>query len=93
MLEEMADTLDALTDRSKELYEAELKSVLEPEHKGEFVAIEPDTGSYFLGKTGTEALLRARAALPGKLFFLARVGYPAAHTIGGYGYRARDRQS
>ncbi len=89
MLEDMTDTLDALTDRSKEFYDAQLKSVLEPEHKGKFVAIEPDTGSYFLGKTGTEALLRARAALPNKLFFLARVGYPAATTIGGYGLRNR----
>lgn len=85
----MIDTLDTLAVRSKELYEHKLKPVLEPQHKGKFVAIEPDTESYFIGKTGTEALLQARATLPDKLFFLARVGYPTAHTIGGYGARNR----
>jgi hypothetical protein len=81
--------LGELAARGKALYESKLKPLLEPEQKGKFIAIEPDTEQYFLGKTGTEALLAARAALPDKLFFLARVGYPAAHTIGGYGWRKK----
>ena len=83
------NTLDVLAERSKELYERKLKATLELEQQGKFVAVEPETESYFVGATGTEALLAARAALPDKLFHLMRVGFPAANTIGGYGTRDR----
>ena len=79
--------LGELAARGKALYESKLKPLLEPEQKGKFIALEPDTEQYFLGKTGTEALLSARAALPDKLFFLARVGYPAAAQLGGSSFR------
>jgi hypothetical protein len=82
-------TLSDLGNRAKALYESKLKAVLEPEQKGKFVAIEPDTESYFVADTGTKALLQARAVLPEKLFFLARIGYPTADAIGGYGARNR----
>lgn len=81
--------LERLSGRGSAVYENKLKSLLEPEHKGRFVAIEPDTESYFLGKSGTEAILKARAALPDKLFYLMRVGYRAACSIGGSSLRMR----
>ena len=83
------EILTDLAERGKSLYESKLKALLEPEQRGKFIAIEPDTESYFVADTGTKALLAARAALPEKLFFLARVGYPAADAIGGYGMRNR----
>ena len=72
-----------LSEAGKRVYEERLKAVLEPDHVGEFVAIEPESGRYFLGESGLEAMLSAREAMPGSLFFLARVGYPAANKIGG----------
>ena len=33
-----------------------LKQILEPEHNGEFVSIEPESGQYFLGTTVVEAI-------------------------------------
>lgn len=78
-----------LVDESKALYEKQLKSILEPHHFGEYVAIEPVTGRYFLGLTGTAALVTASKAMPEHQFFLMRVGYPAAHKLGGYGLRQR----
>ena len=76
-----------LAEQSKAVYERKLKSLLEPSEKGKFVAIEPETESYFVDKDGTKALLRARKAFPDKLFFLIRIGYDAADSIGGYGYK------
>ena len=76
-----------LAEKSKLFYESKLKNLLEPAEKGKFVAIEPDTESYFVDKDGTKALLRARDVFPTKLFFLIRIGYKAAHSIGGYGYQ------
>ena len=55
----------------------QLSEKLEKEHLGEAVAIEVDTGDYFLGKTGLEAVRKAREQYPGKLFFVGRVGQPA----------------
>jgi hypothetical protein len=72
-----------LTRRGLEFYEKHLKSKLEPEHNGEFVAIEPESGRYFLDKDSTRVALKALAELPDKKFFFARVGYEYSHKIGG----------
>lgn len=79
--------MSELAEKSKAFYERKLKDLLEPTEKGKFVAIEPDTESYFVDKDGTKALLRARDAFHDKLFFLMRIGYEAAHSIGGYGHK------
>ncbi|HKC65474.1 MAG TPA: hypothetical protein VKB86_17665 [Pyrinomonadaceae bacterium] len=80
---------DALSENSQRLYDERLRSLLEPKHNGEFVAIEPDTEQYFLGSTGLAALRAGREALPDKLFYLLRVGHDAAYHVGGYGARRR----
>ena len=70
-------------------YEKHLKAALESQHSGEFVAIEPSSGRYFLGETATAALVAAHNAMPDSLFFLTRVGRTSAHKIGGHGSRIR----
>ena len=64
-------------DRGKGIYE-KIKDKLEPAHKGEFVAIEVDTGDYFVGKDLIEADRKARKKYPDAVFYLARIGYRAA---------------
>jgi hypothetical protein len=74
----------------KQFYDTHLKKILEPEHNGEFVTIEPESGQYFLGKTGGEAISKGNENLPDKKLFLARIGFEAAYKIGGfYGRRIR----
>src|SRR6266446_303189 len=72
-----------VSEAGKRVYEERLKAVLEPDHIGEFVAIEPESGRYFLGGSGLEETIKAREEMPESFFFLARVGYPAASKIGG----------
>jgi hypothetical protein len=43
------------------------------------VAIEPETGEWFLGKDTIEALKKGRKIYPQGVFYLVRVGYPSAH--------------
>ncbi len=50
-------------------------------HKGHVVAIEPDSGRYFVGKDVLEAAHQAMAALPGKVFDFFRRGYPAVYKL------------
>jgi hypothetical protein len=80
---------DPLVESGQRFYDEHLKDELEPEHTGRYVAIEPESGRYFLADTGTDALLEAHRALPQSLLYLARVGYPAADTLSGYGKRDR----
>jgi hypothetical protein len=86
---ENTEPSDPLSENGQRLYDERLRSLLEPEHVGEFVAIDPDTERYFLGSTGLAALHEGRKALPGKLFYLLRVGSDAAYRVGGYGARRR----
>ena len=81
--------LESLAERGEKFYRDNLKDSLEPDQIGRFVAIEPDSGRYFLGSTGTEALVDAKTQMPSSLFFLIRIGYNAADSISGYGSRIR----
>ena len=59
--------------RADALYE-ELREQLEREHPEEIVAIEPESGAYFIGKNRREAEKKARAKHPGKILFRRRIG-------------------
>jgi hypothetical protein len=54
---------DSLVECGQAFYDENLKDELEPEHTGRYVAIEPDSGRYFLDDTGSEALAAALAAM------------------------------
>jgi hypothetical protein len=74
--------VDEFVRRAEEVYATRLRSVLEPEHLGEFVAIEPQSGDYFLGKTLSEAIGAARRSYPDRLAHAMRVGHKAALHFG-----------
>ena len=61
--------------RAQEIHEHRLKGELEATHRDDFVAVEPESGDYFLGKTLSEAIQAARAAYPERLPFALRVGH------------------
>lgn len=84
---EDTEAVDELVKRGQRFYDEHLRQSLEPEHTGCYVVIVHDSGRYFLGDTGTEALLDARQVLPESLFYLARVGHPTADALSGYGRR------
>jgi hypothetical protein len=72
----------AFAQRAKRVYAERLQAQLEATHRGQFVAVEPESGDYFLGRTPTEATLAARQAHPDRLTFLIRIGFSAAFEIG-----------
>ena len=74
MSKENKSQLSELSKLGIKFYEEKLKPILEPSHNGEFVAIEPYSGQYFLEEKKLDAILKARAEMPEKLFFLAKVG-------------------
>lgn len=68
-----------LARRGQAIYDIELRSVLEADHHGRFLAVEPDTKQYWLGETVEDVCRRARAVLPGRFFHIIRIGFPTAH--------------
>ena len=68
--------------RATEIYDARLRVKLEADHRNAFVAVEPDSGDYFLGDTLSEAIQAARKAYPDSISFALRVGHPSAVNLG-----------
>ena len=73
---------DQLSQAAEQIYRTRLQSQLETTHADEFVAIEPQSGDYFLGRTLSEALGAARQAHPNRLAHVLRVGHRAALHFG-----------
>ena len=71
--------------RANAIYQERLKSRLESTNLDDFVAIEPESGDFFLGKTLSEAIEAARAAHPSRLPFVVRVGHKTAVEFGAAG--------
>ncbi len=72
---------DNLASRGREIYDRNLRQILEPDLRGRFVAIEVESGEYFLGSTITESIANGRKKYPTRLFYVMRVGYEAAVSL------------
>lgn len=68
---------DAFAEKGEAIFRS-IEEKLKPEHGGKIVAIEIESGDYFLGRTGSEAVEKAKEKYPNKIFYLARVGARAA---------------
>lgn len=72
-----------IAGRARSIYATRLRSVLESGHAGEFVAIEPDSGDYFVEASFSDAVAQARRSHPDRISFVIRIGHDAALHIGG----------
>lgn len=77
------DQVRDTADRARHIYDQRLRAVLEADHPGRFVAVEPDSGDHFLADTLDAAADAAQAAHPDRRAHVLRVGHPAAWHIGG----------
>lgn len=71
-----------LYERANRFYEERLRTELERTHLNSFVAIEPESAEFFLGRTLSEASAKASAAHPERRCCVLRVGHPVALHIG-----------
>ena len=76
-----------LVDEGKRFYKEKLKAILEPDHVGEFLAVEPISGRYFMGRNRNQVALEAINTMPGSRFYLMRIGYATTDKLGTYGIR------
>ena len=71
--------LQQFTQKGREIYKT-LQQDLESQYWGKIVAIDVETGDYFLGDTVIKAGKEGRKKYPQKIFHFIRVGFPAVHT-------------
>ncbi|MCI0692105.1 hypothetical protein L0337_08895 [candidate division KSB1 bacterium] len=71
--------LNRLSEEGERIYHEKLKPLLEPQHRGKIVAIEVDSGDYFMDDSVVKAGLKAKTKYPDKVFHFVRVGYRAVH--------------
>jgi len=70
---------ERLVAQGEALYQQRLKSQLDPTYHGQIVAIEVESGDYFIGKSVTEAARKAKEKHPEKVFYFVKIGFPAVH--------------
>lgn len=67
--------------QANRIYEQFLKEKLEKRYRGKIVAIEVESGDYFLGDSEVEAYEKGRKKHPGKTFVYKRVGHEVTHFV------------
>ena len=72
----------------REIYERDIRPLVEAGHHGEIVAIDVDTGDYAIGDSVIAAAADLRKKRPGAVNVLSeRIGYPALYHFGGSSLR------
>lgn len=66
--------------KGKEIYQKISKDA-EKKHYGKFLAIEVESGKYFLGETQEEAVKKAKKRFPTKIFYFIKIGFPGVVTF------------
>ena len=74
---------DEFASRAERAYAERWKAVLEPDHFGELIAVEPDSGDCVLGKSLRDLDAERERKFGSKLVHIFRVGGGAAVKIGG----------
>lgn len=68
--------------RGDEIYEREVSALVEPDHRGEFVAIDIEAGAFEVGPHELSACDRLRAKYPDAQSWLVRIGSRHLHRFG-----------
>lgn len=65
-----------------EIYERQIRPLVEAGHHGKIIAIDVETGAYALEETALAASRRLQAQRPATEVWFVRVGHRALHKIG-----------
>jgi hypothetical protein len=75
-------TTDEIVARGEALYNQQIRPQVEQEHYGKFLVLDIETGDYEIDRDSYAAYERAAARRPDGPFYLLRVGFPTAVTLG-----------
>ena len=69
-----------MMDKANPIFE-KINGELLPEYKGKLVAIDVDSGDYFMGDSGLEACEKGRKKYPNKIFVCKRIGFGYVYQV------------
>ncbi len=78
----ISEDTKSIAARTKAIYAERLQAKLETENQNKFVAIEPESGDYFVSDSFGQAVADARLVYPDRISFVIRVGHQAALHMG-----------
>ena len=79
----MITSIDEIAKRGQEIYETKLKGKLEKKSSGKYVAIDVETGEFFIGDTLEDAFQQAKKKYPTHIFHSVKIGSPGVFTVSG----------
>ena len=74
-------TKEEIVQRGKEIYERDIRPLVEADHTGRIVAIDVRTGEFELADEVITSASQLRARLPEAVIFLSLVGSPGLHQL------------
>ena len=74
---------ESIVKRGREIYERDLRTRLEADHRGRFAAIDPDTSDFAVADDELDAVRSLRQRHPSVEPYIVRIGSPAAYRLGG----------
>lgn len=78
--------------RGEEIYQRDIRHLVEADHQDEFVAIDVDSGEYAVADSVLGAVDRLRSRHPDADAWMVRVGHPTVRTFGA-GSLGRNKRS
>jgi hypothetical protein len=72
-------TNEVYAQKGTEIYETQVRQLVEEGNKGKIVAIDVDSGAFELADNGLTAAHRLFARYPDAQIWCVRIGYPAVH--------------
>jgi hypothetical protein len=78
----VSEDTKSVIERAKRIYSEQLRAELEALRPDQYVAIEPESGDYFVGDSFDDAVKSAKAKHPTRLSHTIRIGHRAAFHIG-----------
>jgi len=74
-------TREEVVRRGKEIYERDIRPLVEADNQGRVVAIDVKTGEFELADNALTSSAQLRARLPEAVVFFMRIGYPTMARI------------
>jgi hypothetical protein len=76
-----SDSSEEVARRGEEIYERDIRSRVESEHRGKFLVIDIGSGDYEIDGNALDATHRVMARHPDGERYLVRIGSPAAYHL------------
>ena len=78
-----------MAERADAIYEANIRSLVEPDQVGKMIAIDVESGDYEVADRSLDASLKLRERRPNAATFVKRIGFLYAYKLGGHSLRLR----